>query len=54
MPDIVIPRAVIIVGTALVVVGLMVFFAALVVGYIGDEYASPAFSESSVPPSRAH
>jgi hypothetical protein len=54
MSDIVVPRWVIIIGMVVVLLGLTVFLGSLVVGYIGDEYFSPAFSEHSVPTSRPY
>jgi hypothetical protein len=54
MSDLVVPRWVIIVGTLVVLIGLTVFLGSLVVGYIGDEYRSPALSEHSVPPPRSY
>jgi hypothetical protein len=53
MRSVVVPRWIIIVGTVLVLLGLMTFVASLVVGYILDEYVSPPFSQQSVPSSRA-
>ena len=50
MSQVVVPRWIIVVGSIVVLLGVMVFLAALVVGYIGDEYVTPAFSESSIPP----
>jgi hypothetical protein len=54
MSDIVVPRGVIIVGALVVLLGLTLFLASLVVGYIGDEYRNPAMSEHSVPPARRY
>ena len=48
----VVPRWIIVVGSIIVLLGAMALFAALVVGYIGDEYVTPAFDESSIPPPR--
>jgi hypothetical protein len=33
---------------------ILIFLAALVVGYVGDEYASPAWNEQSVPAPRTY
>jgi hypothetical protein len=52
MSQIVVPRWLIAVGMLFVLLGLMAFVASLVVGYIGDEYVSPPFSEQSVPSPR--
>jgi len=52
MSQIVVPRWLIALGTLLVLLGVMAFVAALVLGYIGDEYVNPPFSEQSVPSPR--
>jgi hypothetical protein len=53
MSEVVVPRGVVIVATLVVLFSLTVFIVSLVVGYIGDEYVSPPWSEQSVPPARS-
>jgi uncharacterized membrane protein len=54
MSEVFVPRWVVIVATLVVLFSLTVFALSLVVGYIGDEYVRPAFSEQSVPPARPY
>lgn len=48
------PRWALIAAVAIVVISLVAFALGLIVGYIADEYMTPAFSEQSVPPPRAY
>jgi uncharacterized membrane protein len=54
MSEIAVSRGAVIVTTLIVLFSLAVFVVSLVVGYIGDEYVSPALSEQSVPPARRY
>jgi hypothetical protein len=51
---VVVPRWIVIVGALVALLGLTMFLASLIVGYVGDEYGSPSFSEHSVPAARPY